>query len=45
MQFILMDYVGEGGWPELTRDEQIHWLGAVRRLRRGNVKGWYPEEQ
>jgi hypothetical protein len=28
MQYILMDYVGEGGWPELTKDDQIHWLGA-----------------
>jgi hypothetical protein len=28
MKYILMDYVGEGGWPALTKDEQQHWLGA-----------------
>jgi hypothetical protein len=25
-----MDYVGEGGWPRLTRVEQRQWLGAYR---------------
>jgi hypothetical protein len=30
MQYILMDYVNESGWPRLTRDEQLHWLGAYR---------------
>jgi hypothetical protein len=30
MKYILMDYVGEAGWPELTRTEQEHWLGAYR---------------
>lgn len=30
MQYILMDYVQESGWNELTRDEQQHWLGAYR---------------
>ncbi len=30
MQYILLDYVHEQGWPELTRDEQKHWLGAYR---------------
>jgi hypothetical protein len=30
MQYILMDYVNEAGWPQLTRDEQLHWLGAYR---------------
>ncbi len=30
MQYMLMDYVGEAGWPELTRAEQEHWLGAYR---------------
>ena len=30
MKYILMDYVGEAGWPQLTRDEQEHWLGAYR---------------
>ncbi len=30
MQYILMDYVGEGGWPELTKAEQEQWLGAYK---------------
>lgn len=30
MQYILMDYVNESGWPELTKAEQEHWLGAYR---------------
>jgi hypothetical protein len=30
MKYILMDYVGEGGWPRLTRDEKERWLGAYR---------------
>lgn len=30
MQYILLDYVNEAGWPQLTRDEQLHWLGAYR---------------
>lgn len=30
MQYILLDYVGEQGWPELTREEQQQWLGAYR---------------
>jgi hypothetical protein len=30
MKFILMDYVNEAGWPQLTRAEQQHWLGAYR---------------
>jgi hypothetical protein len=25
-----MDYVGEAGWPQLTRNEQEHWLGAYQ---------------
>ncbi len=28
MRYILMDYVNESGWPQLTKDEQQHWLGA-----------------
>ena len=28
MQYILMDYVNEDGWPKLTKAEQVHWLGA-----------------
>jgi hypothetical protein len=30
MQYILMDYVNESGWPQLTRAEQAHWLGAYK---------------
>ena len=30
MKYVLLDYVGEGGWPELTREEQKHWLGAYK---------------
>jgi hypothetical protein len=30
MKYILLDYVGEAGWPHLTKDEQEHWLGAYR---------------
>lgn len=30
MKYILMDYVNEAGWPELTRADQEHWLGAYR---------------
>src|SRR5580700_5772279 len=27
---MLMDYVNEAGWPQLTRTEQEYWLGAYR---------------
>jgi hypothetical protein len=30
MKYILMDYVNEAGWPQLTRGEKEHWLGAYR---------------
>jgi hypothetical protein len=30
MQYVLLDYVGEQGWPQLTRDKQRQWLGAYR---------------
>jgi hypothetical protein len=30
MKYILMDYVYEAGWPQLTRAEKEHWLGAYR---------------
>jgi hypothetical protein len=30
MKYILLDYVNESGWPQLTRAEQEHWLGAYR---------------
>jgi len=28
MKYILMDYVNESGWPQLTKAEKEHWLGA-----------------
>lgn len=28
MKYILMDYVQEAGWPQLTDNEKDHWLGA-----------------
>lgn len=30
MQYMLLDYVGEQGWTQLTKAEQEHWLGAYR---------------
>ena len=30
MKYLLMDYVRESGWPELSRSEQVRWLGAYR---------------
>jgi hypothetical protein len=30
MRYLLMDYVNEGGWPELTRAEQARWMGAYK---------------
>src|SRR5262249_18922823 len=30
MKYILLDYVNEAGGPELTREEQAHWLGVYR---------------
>jgi hypothetical protein len=30
MQYILMDYVNEDGWPMLSRAEQEHWLGVYK---------------
>src|SRR2546425_12402947 len=30
MKYILMDYVYEAGWPQLTRDEKEYWLGAYK---------------
>ena len=30
MQYILLDYVNENGWPQLTKAEQEHWLGAYK---------------
>jgi hypothetical protein len=28
VKYILMDYVGESGWPDLSSAEKEHWLGA-----------------
>ena len=28
MKYILMDYVAESGWPQLSKAEQDHWLGV-----------------
>ena len=30
MQYLLMDYVTETGWPQLSKEEQDRWLGAYR---------------
>jgi hypothetical protein len=30
MKYMLMDYVIEAGWLQLTQDEQQHWLGAYK---------------
>jgi len=30
MRYMLLDYVVEAGWPQLTKAEQEHWLGAYR---------------
>jgi hypothetical protein len=29
MEFLLLDYVRENGWRELSREEQEHWLGSI----------------
>src|ERR1700687_802427 len=38
MKYILMDYVGEAGWPQLTRDEKERWLGAYRAYMEARAK-------
>ncbi len=38
MKYMLMDYVGEAGWPQLTKDEQEHWLGAYRAFMEAMTK-------
>ena len=30
MRYLLMDYVNENGWPELTKAEQAQWMGAYK---------------
>jgi hypothetical protein len=38
VQYILMDYVQEQGWPTLTKAEQEQWLGAYRAFMEAMVK-------
>jgi hypothetical protein len=38
MQFLLMDYVAEHGWRELSRDEQERWLGTYRAYMQAMVE-------
>ncbi|SRR6266404_251598 len=38
MKYILMDYVNEAGWPQLTRAEQEHWLGAYKAFMEAMTK-------
>jgi hypothetical protein len=30
MKYILLDYVSEEGWPQLTQEEKKYWLGTYR---------------
>jgi hypothetical protein len=30
MRYMLMDYVQEAGWPQLSKTEQERWLGAYK---------------
>jgi hypothetical protein len=30
MRYMLMDYVQEAGWPQLSKAEQERWLGAYK---------------
>ena len=30
MKYMLMDYVNEAGWPELSTDDKERWLGVYR---------------
>jgi hypothetical protein len=34
MKYLLLDYVGEKGWPELSKEEQERWLGAYKAYMR-----------
>lgn len=38
MKYLLMDYVNEGGWPQLPRAEQEQWLGAYRAFMEAMTK-------
>jgi len=44
MKYMLMDYVNEAGWPELSAEEKERWLGVYRAYveamaRAGVLKG------
>jgi hypothetical protein len=38
MQYLLMDYVAEHGWGELSKDEQARWLGTYRAYMQAMVE-------
>ena len=38
MQYILMSYVNESGWPQLTKSEQAHWMAAYGAYREALTK-------
>ncbi len=38
MKYILMDYVNDADWPQLTKSEQEHWLGAYRAFMEAMTK-------
>src|SRR5262245_61332088 len=38
MTYILLDYVSEGGGPQLTKFEQEQWFGACRAYMEAMVK-------
>src|SRR2546430_16836229 len=38
MKYMLMDYVGEAGWPRLPRAEQERWLGAYNAYMEATAK-------
>ncbi len=45
MKYLLMDYVNESGWPELTRSEKQHWLGAyVAYIHGRDEEGGRPQQ-
>ena len=38
MHYLLMDYVAEHGWGELSRDEQARWLGTYKAYMQAMVE-------
>jgi len=38
MKYILLHYVGEAGWPQLTKVEQQEWLGALKTYEEAMTK-------